>query len=83
MHYVYRYGSPRQPMNIALGRLKMFNKTTEKEREARDLAERLTHDDETDVTVEDARQWQDFDVYEWLEIGWDFAWSESKKEWER
>ena len=54
---------------------------TEKERKARDLAENLTDDPETDVTAEDVSRWRNDEVYEWLELGWSFNWSESKQEW--
>lgn len=46
---------------------------TEKERLGRDLADELTYQDDTDVTVEQVKSWHEWDVYEWLEC-WDYDW---------
>lgn len=46
----------------------------EKERLARDLAHALTEQPDTDVTPEQVNRWQDFDVYEWVQM-WEFEWN--------
>ncbi len=45
-----------------------------KEMNARDLAETLAQSDDTDVEPEDIATWDEYDVYEWLELGWDREW---------
>lgn len=54
---------------------------SEKELAARDLAEQLVHEEDTDVTIETISKWSKYDIYEWLEIGWSFYWSEKEKTW--
>jgi hypothetical protein len=35
----------------------------------------------TDVEPDEIENWPDYDVYEWLEVGWGFEWDEDAEEW--
>jgi hypothetical protein len=52
-----------------------------KECNARDLAARLCDPLMTDVEPDEIENWPDYDVYEWLEVGWGFEWDEDAEEW--
>ena len=54
---------------------------TEKESQARDLAESIAWNLEVDFDPEDIQIWELHDVYEWLEVGWGFVWD--GEEWTR
>jgi hypothetical protein len=54
---------------------------TEKERKARELANELSNQNDTDVTVDQISRWRDDEVYDWLELGWDFEWD--GEEWKK
>lgn len=47
----------------------------DKTRKARGLAHDLTLSDDTSVTVADIDRWSDYEVFDWLEEGWDMEWN--------
>lgn len=47
-----------------------------------DLAYSLIDTEDTDVTPDQAFAWEPRDLYEWLEIGWNYRWSAMEGKWE-
>lgn len=52
----------------------MLTDESSKYQYALDLALALADSDDTDVTEAQVRAWNEYDLYEWLEAGWNYEW---------